>query len=36
MSSYVEAIEEAQKNLRVLLFDTDQGNLTFVWGRLLP
>lgn len=36
MSSYVEAIEEAQKNLRVMLFDTDQGNLTFVGDGYFP
>lgn len=36
MSSYVEAIEEAQKNLRVMLFDTDQGNLTFAGNSNVP
>lgn len=36
MSSYIEAIEEAQKNLSALLFDTDQGNLTFVGNGNVP
>ena len=36
MSSYIEVIEEAQKNLSALLFDTDQGNLTFVGNGNVP
>lgn len=36
MSSYIEAIEEAQKNLSVILFDTDQGNLTFAGNGDVP
>ena len=36
MSSYIEAIEEAQEKLSVMLFDTDQGNLTFVGNGDVP
>lgn len=36
MSSYIEAIKEAQQNLSVMLFDTDQGNLTFVGNGDVP
>ena len=36
MSNYAEAVREAQKNFLVMLYDEDQGNLTFVGNGDLP
>lgn len=36
MSNYAEAVREAQKNFLVMLYDEDQGNLTFKGNDNVP